>query len=147
MKSVYCVVRTGSLNKAVCCVYLRTNSDLCHLQHKLIGFYNRDEKCLLRGTHWAFKYSSLRFVFKGLNMKKFKVTSYTVSRLGNSCVSHPVFTIISSAKNVNITPTFRMNKKLTELEIQAGLVMSVYLLNHDSVQYNCRSNSVLQTCS
>jgi hypothetical protein len=31
------------------------NSDLCHLQHKLIGFYNRDEKCLLRGTDWAFK--------------------------------------------------------------------------------------------
>ena len=23
---------------------------MCHLQHKLIGFYNRDEKCLLRGT-------------------------------------------------------------------------------------------------
>ena len=22
---------------------LRTNSDLCHLQHKLIGFYNQDE--------------------------------------------------------------------------------------------------------
>jgi len=21
----------------------------------LIGFYNRDEKCLLRGTDWAFK--------------------------------------------------------------------------------------------
>ena len=35
--------------------YLRTNSDLCHLQHKLIGFYNRDEKCLLRGTDWVFK--------------------------------------------------------------------------------------------
>jgi hypothetical protein len=35
--------------------YLRTNSDLCHLQHKLIGFYNRDEKCLLRGTYWVFK--------------------------------------------------------------------------------------------
>ena len=27
------------------CTYLRTNSDLCHLHHKLIGFYNRDEKC------------------------------------------------------------------------------------------------------
>ena len=26
-------------------IYLRTNSDLCHLHHKLIGFYNRDEKC------------------------------------------------------------------------------------------------------
>jgi hypothetical protein len=36
-------------------IYLRTNSDLCHLQHKLIGFYNRDEKCLQRGTDWAFK--------------------------------------------------------------------------------------------
>ena len=37
MKSVYSAVRTGDLNKAV-------------LQHKLIGFYNRDEKCLQRGT-------------------------------------------------------------------------------------------------
>jgi len=35
--------------------YLRTNSDLCHLQHKLIGFYNRDEKSLVRGTDWGFK--------------------------------------------------------------------------------------------
>ena len=25
------------------------------LQHKLIGFYKRDEKCLLRGTEWVFK--------------------------------------------------------------------------------------------
>ena len=39
----------------VFCIYLRTNSDLCHLQHKLIGFYNRDEKCLLLGTYWVFK--------------------------------------------------------------------------------------------
>ena len=37
------------------CIYLRTNSYLCHLQHKLVGFYNRDEKCLLRGTNWVFK--------------------------------------------------------------------------------------------
>jgi hypothetical protein len=36
------------------CIYLKTNSDLCHLQHELIGFYNRDEKCLQRGTDWAF---------------------------------------------------------------------------------------------
>ena len=46
-------------------VYLRTNSDLCHLQYKLNGLFNRDEKCLLRGTDWFFKYSGLRFVFKG----------------------------------------------------------------------------------
>ena len=39
----------------VFCIYLTTNSDLCHLQHKLNGFYNRDEKCLQRGTDWVFK--------------------------------------------------------------------------------------------
>ena len=39
----------------VFCVYLRTNSDVCHLQHKLIEFHSQDEKCLLRGTDWAFK--------------------------------------------------------------------------------------------
>ena len=43
---------------------LRTNSELCHLQHKLIGLYNRDEKCLQRGTDWVFKYSGMRFFFK-----------------------------------------------------------------------------------
>ena len=48
------------------CIYLRTKSDLCHLQHKLIGFYNRDEKCLQRGTDWVFKQSGLRFFLKGL---------------------------------------------------------------------------------
>ena len=48
------------------CIYLRINSDLCHLQHKLTGFYNRGEKCLQRGTDWVFKYSGLGFVFKGL---------------------------------------------------------------------------------
>jgi len=49
------------------CIYLRTNSDLCYLQHKLIGFYNPDKKCLQRGTDWVFKSRGLRFVFKGLN--------------------------------------------------------------------------------
>ena len=41
----------------LCVLYLseKKNSDLCHLQHKLIGFYNRDEKCLQRGTDWVFK--------------------------------------------------------------------------------------------
>ena len=54
----------------VFCIYLRTNSDLCHLEHKLIGFYNRDEKCLQRGTDWGFKYSGLCFVFKRLKVKQ-----------------------------------------------------------------------------
>ena len=67
MKSVYSAVRTGSLNKAVCASSFRTNSDLCHLQHKLIGFYNRCRECLLRGTVWVFKsdtVSSLKGVFE-----------------------------------------------------------------------------------
>jgi hypothetical protein len=37
------------------CICLRTNSDLCRLHKKLIGVYNRDEKCLQCGTDWAFK--------------------------------------------------------------------------------------------
>ena len=42
-------------------LYLRTNSDLCHLQHKLIGFYNQVEKWLLRGTNWVFNLSATDF--------------------------------------------------------------------------------------
>ena len=55
MKGVHSAVRTGSSNKAVWASSFRTNSDLCHLQHKLIGFYNLDEKRLQRGTDWVFK--------------------------------------------------------------------------------------------
>jgi len=58
----------------VFCIYLRTNSNLRHLQHKLIGFHNWDEKCLQRGTNWAFKLGSLHFVFKrliGLTLQMF----------------------------------------------------------------------------
>jgi hypothetical protein len=55
----------------VFCIYLRINSNLCHLYHKLIGVYNRDEKCLLRGMDWVFKLSSLHFVIKGLVKRRF----------------------------------------------------------------------------
>jgi hypothetical protein len=53
---------------------------LCHLQHKLIGFYNRDEKCLQRGTDWVFKYSGLRFVCKGLSAEYRYSDCFTVSQ-------------------------------------------------------------------
>jgi hypothetical protein len=36
-------------------ICLRTNSGLCHLHKKFIGFYNREEKCLQRGTDWDYK--------------------------------------------------------------------------------------------
>ena len=35
------------------CIYLRTNSDLCHLLHKLIGFYNRFNT-LQHGGHYMY---------------------------------------------------------------------------------------------
>ena len=39
----------------LCVLYLSENKQRLVSQHKLIGFYNRDEKCLLRGTNWVFK--------------------------------------------------------------------------------------------
>ena len=40
----------------LCVLYLYENKQrLVPLTHKLIGFYNRDEKCLQRGTDWVFK--------------------------------------------------------------------------------------------
>ena len=40
----------------VFCVDFRTNSDYFPIQHKLTGFYNREEVCLLRGTDWVSLY-------------------------------------------------------------------------------------------
>jgi len=42
----------------VCCVDLRTNSDYFPIQYQMIGLYNRDGECLLRGTDWIFISSS-----------------------------------------------------------------------------------------
>ena len=56
MKSVYSAVRTGALNITWVQSIWEQKSNLCHLQHKLIGFYKPDEKCLQRGTDWCFKY-------------------------------------------------------------------------------------------
>jgi len=39
----------------MCFVFISEQTVTCHLQHKLIGFYNLDEKCLLRGKNWVFK--------------------------------------------------------------------------------------------
>jgi len=37
---------------------------------KIIGFYNRDEECLQRGTDWIFKYNGARLIFKGLMLTR-----------------------------------------------------------------------------
>ena len=68
------------------CIYLRTNSDLCHLQHKLIGIYNRDEKCLLRGTNLVFKSDRYSFVLKGL-MLYLRILIIVISWLSDAVVS------------------------------------------------------------
>jgi hypothetical protein len=47
-----------SLPTLYLCVFVfiwEQTATCANLQHKLIGFYNRDEKCLQRGTDWAFK--------------------------------------------------------------------------------------------
>jgi hypothetical protein len=54
---VYCAVRSTLYVLPTQCVYvfcvdLRTNSDYFTVQHWLVGFYNRDAVCLLRGTDW-----------------------------------------------------------------------------------------------
>jgi hypothetical protein len=41
----------------VFCVDLRTNSDYFPMQHSVVGFYNLDGVCLLRGTDWSLMYS------------------------------------------------------------------------------------------
>jgi hypothetical protein len=48
----------------------------CPIQYKLVGFYNRDEKCLLRSTDWVFKQSGLRFVCKDLNVQVLTCTTW-----------------------------------------------------------------------
>jgi hypothetical protein len=60
-------------------IYLTKNSYFCHVHHKLIGFYNREEKCLQRGLDWVFKYSGLRFVFKGLSLHVFLSSFFRVT--------------------------------------------------------------------
>ena len=62
----------------LCFVLPRTNSYFCHLHIKLIGFYNRDEKCLPRGAKWVIKYSSLLSVFKWLIYHKIIVVQRSI---------------------------------------------------------------------
>jgi hypothetical protein len=52
----------------LCVLYLSENKQrLVPLKHKLTGFYNLVEKCLLRSMSWGSKYNSLRFIIKGLS--------------------------------------------------------------------------------
>jgi hypothetical protein len=67
------------------------------MQHKLIGFYNRDEKCLQRGTDWVFKYSGLRFVSKWLNTRQaLHVERNNEARSCNHCCSGKAMSITYS---------------------------------------------------
>ena len=92
------------VNIYVFCIYLRTNSDLCYLQHKLIGFYNRDEKCLQRGTDWVFKYSGLRFVFRGLMYQDISRSHQNAPKVPYRCVCHA--TCSSTILGPKLYPTF-----------------------------------------
>ena len=57
---VYCAVRSAFYVLPTQCVYvfsvdLRTNSDYFTVQHWLVGFYNWDGVCLLRGTFYILR--------------------------------------------------------------------------------------------
>jgi len=59
-ESVYCAVRSTFYVLPTQCIYvfcvnLRTNSDYFTVQHWLVGFYNRDGECLLRGTFYILR--------------------------------------------------------------------------------------------
>ena len=52
-------IKKFNLLLALCRVFCRdlsTNANFCFVRHKRFGFYNRDEKCLQRGTDWVFIY-------------------------------------------------------------------------------------------
>ena len=54
---VYCAVRSTFYVLPTQCIYvfcvdLRTNRDYFTVQHRLVGFYNRDGVCLLHGTFY-----------------------------------------------------------------------------------------------
>ena len=51
----------------MCFVWIRTNSDYFTVQHWLVGFYNWDGVCLLRGTDWVFIYSFVSLKFSSDN--------------------------------------------------------------------------------
>ena len=65
---VYCAVRSTFYVLPTQCIYvfcvdLRTNSDYLTVQHWLVGFYNWDGECLLRGTGWVFIYNWCYFSY------------------------------------------------------------------------------------
>ena len=74
MKSVYCAVRTGSLHPILrsahtvfmCFVFIWKQTTTCATYSITWLVFITEIMCLQRGTDWVFKYSGLRFVFKGL---------------------------------------------------------------------------------
>ena len=124
----------------VFCIYLRTNSDLCHLQHKLIGFYNRDEKCLLRGTDWVLwlKQSALRLwrvklkssayfahliSFKWLQVFEFWFSPYRFSTI--------LFLSVSEARTDTLTSSYAT----TAICIVPLQFLRPYTYNNEALRY------------
>ena len=77
---------------------------MCHLQHKLIGVYNRDEKCLQRGMDWVFKLSGLCFVFNGVKVLAIIVNS-AVSSAANKTSNTDVWLTVHRSSMRNKKPT------------------------------------------
>jgi hypothetical protein len=48
----------------------RCGCDYFTIQHQLIGFYNRDGVCLMRGADWVFKHTlGFQYIFQKLTYR------------------------------------------------------------------------------
>jgi hypothetical protein len=108
------------------CIYLRTNSDLCHLQHKVIGFYNRDGKCLQPGTDWVFKWSG------SLNEAVCACATYSINRLVFITEMKSVYSAVRTGtlnKSVCACATYSINWLvfITEMKSVHSAVRTGYL--------------------
>ena len=56
----------SSCSVLICFIWIsEKDSEFYPIQVSVIGFYNREGKCLLHGTNWIFKWNGLRLVLKG----------------------------------------------------------------------------------
>jgi hypothetical protein len=78
---------------------------MCHLQHKLIGFYNRDEKCLLR--YKAVFHLSLNIYTERVGLLRETTDCITISSLYSS-LHVDVFAVgyvVTATTNVDVMPS------------------------------------------
>ena len=127
-KCVYCAVRSTFYVLPtqiiyVFCVDLRTNSDYFTVQHWLVGFYNRDGQCLLRGTDWVFIYkidvSSRLWVLTAIHSFSVLLCRDVERPVRSLCrTSTTLYTWSSLPCMLHLSPNFILSPFLTEQPVK-----------------------------